>query len=507
MIKEVKLLTYIYGVRIYTAVVAILLIPLLIKRIGVEAYGLLGFFTVLQACLSILDAGVGGVLTREAIISKQNIKRFEKFNILYRKIILIFIGIAISLILLGGLFSYKFSTSWLKTNIKDSTLIICTTLMFCIFALRYLQGPFRSLLLSNESQITITTINLINTTLSQPFTLVLLYVFKGDVIFYFIMQLLSAALTCGLMILFSERVRKNILKTIDKQQVTDDDTSEISISKFFSFALQLSMLTILWVVVNQSDKLTLTRFLPLSEYAMYSIAISIMGILAIISDPLNQYLQPRLTKYFHEKNTLQYSRLYFHAFKFIIIITIPLSIFLFFFSEKILFIWSNNTHLATEVSKYLPWLFLGGVFSIYSNLIFLLLYSQGQLKKHTVVYVIFSTIIIPSNIFIAKNFHGDGTSFFYAVNAILLFILWGGYNLTETFKHGLGIIIFYIIPLVIIELIYYYYISKFEAFSGSRLLSFAYLSLLGFGSVLISMCYIFGMHKILPSFDFKMSKK
>lgn len=507
MIKEVKLLTYIYGVRIYTAVVAILLIPLLIKRIGVEAYGLLGFFTVLQACLSILDAGIGGVLTREAIISKQNIKRFKKFNVLYRKIIVIFVVMAISIVLLGGLFSIKFSASWLNTNIGNSTIILCTTLMFCIFALRYLQGPFRSLLLSNESQVTITTINLINTTLSQPITLFLLYIFEGDVIFYFIMQLLSAALTCGLMIIFSERVRKNILKNINEQNNLDDDVIDISVSKFFTFALQLSMLTILWVVVNQSDKLTLTRFLPLSEYAMYSVAISIMGILAIISDPLNQYLQPKLTKYFHEKNTQQYSRLYFNAFKFIITITIPLSVFLFFFSEKILFVWSNNTLLALDVSKYLPWLFLGGVFSIYSNLIFLLLYSHGQLKKHTIVYVIFSAIIIPLNIYIAKNFHGDGTSIFYAANAILLFITWGGYNLVERFRNGIGIIVFYISPLVIIEFVYYYYMSHLELFSESRLLSFVYLSFIGFGSMVIAMGYTFGMHKILPSFDFKMSKK
>lgn len=507
MIKEVKLLTYIYGVRIYTAVVAILLIPFLIKRIGVEAYGLLGFFTVLQACLSILDAGVGGVLTREAIISKQNIRRFEKFNVLYRKIILIFVVIAILLVLLGGVFSIKFSASWLKTNIENSTIAVCSTLMFCIFALRYLQGPFRSLLLSNESQVTITTINLINTTLSQPITLFLLYFFKGDVVFYFVMQLLSAALTCGLMIFFSECVRRKILKNISEQLNFDDGVGEISISKFFSFALQLSMLTILWVVVNQSDKLTLTRFLPLSEYAMYSIAVSIMGILAIISDPLNQYLQPRLTKYFHERDTREYSRLYFNAFKFIITITIPLSVFLFSFSEKILFVWSNNIHLATEVSKYLPWLFLGGVFSIYSNLIFLLLYSHGELKKHTIVYVIFSMIIIPLNIFIAKNFHGDGTSIFYAMNAILLFLIWGGYNLIERFSNGIGIMAFYILPLIIIEFIYYYFMSNMEIFSGSRLLSFIYLSFIGFGSLVIAMGYVFGMHRMLPSFDFKMSKK
>ncbi|EEU9324472.1 O10 family O-antigen flippase, partial [Escherichia coli] len=57
MNREYKLLIYIYSVRIYTALVTIFLIPILIGEIGLEAYGLIGFFAVLQACLSILDAG------------------------------------------------------------------------------------------------------------------------------------------------------------------------------------------------------------------------------------------------------------------------------------------------------------------------------------------------------------------------------------------------------------------------------------------------------------------
>ncbi|WP_276605755.1 hypothetical protein [Escherichia sp. E2586] len=78
MNKQVKILTYIYSVRIYSALITIILIPILIDIVGLETYGLIGFFTVLQACLSILDAGLGSVITREAIISRKNQETYKK---------------------------------------------------------------------------------------------------------------------------------------------------------------------------------------------------------------------------------------------------------------------------------------------------------------------------------------------------------------------------------------------------------------------------------------------
>ncbi|NJD86176.1 hypothetical protein EWM60_17325 [Candidatus Erwinia dacicola] len=60
MKKQLTILLYVYGVRIYTAIVSIVIIPYIIKLVGFESYGLVGFYAVLLACLNILDAGIGG---------------------------------------------------------------------------------------------------------------------------------------------------------------------------------------------------------------------------------------------------------------------------------------------------------------------------------------------------------------------------------------------------------------------------------------------------------------
>ncbi|TGC26129.1 oligosaccharide flippase family protein [Escherichia sp. E1130] len=506
MNKQVKILTYIYSVRIYSALITIILIPILIDIVGLETYGLIGFFTVLQACLSILDAGLGSVITREAIISRKNQETYKKFNILYKKIVMFFLVVSFLLAIIGWWISEQYSASWLNTQLDRGVVVFCTTLMFWIFALRYMQGPSRSILLSNESQVTLTTINLFSITLSQPLTIFLMKYFNEGIEFYFSMQLISSAISCALMVLCSEKIRKTGLLLCPPKE-NNIELSDTSVKKIIGFALQLSTLSILWVLVNQSDKLALTKYSTLTEYGIYSVAVSIISVLAILSDPLNQYLQPKLTRYYHQKNLKAYSELFSNSLIFIFIVTIPLSAFLVFYSKDIIFIWSGNETLSVKAANYLPWLFIGGVFSIYSNFVFLLLYSFGELKKHTIVYALFSIIVIPVNIFVAKKYFGEGTSIFFGVSSAFLFLLWGGYNFAKFFIKGLRIIYLYIIPLFLIELIYFKFSTKFQYEHGVKWILFVQLFLVGFAGLVFALVHCMLIAKRVSQISLKITDK
>ncbi|WBE25080.1 oligosaccharide flippase family protein [Denitrificimonas caeni] len=54
-----------YVSQIYVAGIGILILPLYIKYMGAEAYGLVGFFTMLQACFALLDLGLTPTIARE----------------------------------------------------------------------------------------------------------------------------------------------------------------------------------------------------------------------------------------------------------------------------------------------------------------------------------------------------------------------------------------------------------------------------------------------------------
>ncbi|MEJ4044811.1 lipopolysaccharide biosynthesis protein [Erwinia sp. SLM-02] len=492
MKKQLKIVSYVYSVRIYTALISIFLIPYIIKIVGYDSYGLVGFYAILMACLNILDAGIGGVLARQAIVSRESRQSFIEFTAVFNKVIKIFIFIGVSVSIIGAIFAHQYSKTWLNTSLSDEEVQFCTLLMFCIFAVRYIQGPYRSILLSNESQVAISTINFVYITLSQPVTLMFLLYFRQDIKFYFIVQFMAAAINTLLTVVYGEYIKKKIaLSLVDNNKLE----SKISIKVIFLFALQLSTLSILWIIVNQSDKLALTKFMQLSEYAKYSVAVSVSAIIFVISDPLNQILLPRLTRSYTERNYETYTKYFTYAYYFVCLCLVPLAIFLFFFSQSLLLAWSGDYELAASASRYLPWIFLGGVFGVFSNFCFLLRYSSGDLRNHTLVYLLFSVFVVPANIYIANKYHGVGTSIFFCISSATLFFSWSVYNFNKYFVSGLDFIVKLLIPVSLICCGYFSFINSLKIEPSDRLISFIVLFGIGFSGSVIVAFYIFLIRK------------
>ena len=50
----------------YTTIIGIVILPLYLQYLGAEAFGLVGFFTVLHAWMQLLDMGMSPMLSRQA---------------------------------------------------------------------------------------------------------------------------------------------------------------------------------------------------------------------------------------------------------------------------------------------------------------------------------------------------------------------------------------------------------------------------------------------------------
>src|SRR5437762_14347169 len=55
-----------YASQVYVALIGIAMVPLYLKYMGIEAYGLVGFFAMVQAWSQVLDFGLSPSLGREA---------------------------------------------------------------------------------------------------------------------------------------------------------------------------------------------------------------------------------------------------------------------------------------------------------------------------------------------------------------------------------------------------------------------------------------------------------
>lgn len=479
-------LLFIYIGRMYTAIVSFAFIPYIFDALGAEAYGLVGFFVVLQACLLVLEAGIGGVLTRQIILCSNNISSFLEFVTVYKRIIYLFLVVSFLIVFFVWLQADRINNVWLKSNLDDGVVVDSIVIMSIIIACRYMQGPLRSVLLGKEKHIFLTINGMVSITISAPIAAFVFYIGSGDVVTYFYIQLFAALLS--LVVIWTcvrIELKRSIVSLENKVEGEKVCTTAVSLVKF---AIQLSSLSLLWVLVTQSDKLVLTKVLMLKDFSYYSIAISLVGIIAIINQPVTQSLLPRLTRLNSASNYSEYTKIFEQSFSYLVAVLAPLSIFMFIDGEKLLFLWLGSSETAKEVQTYFPWLFSGAAVAVFSNLCYLLLYSHGKLRGHTLFYAVFSFIVIFLNIYIANKYLGTGTSIFYFINSIFLLVTWCLYNFISYFKGFVGYMLVKVLPIIVISLILLLVIPTYE--SEYPHLTFFVLAFKGLFVVLCNVSYL-----------------
>src|SRR5688500_13655145 len=109
--------------RIWTALVGVAFIPLYIHFMGIEAYGLVGFFTTLQGLFMLLDLGLSTTLNREQARYAALPGKATEMRDLVRTLETLYWGLAllIALIVLG-LSSFA-AHAWINAQTLPETVV------------------------------------------------------------------------------------------------------------------------------------------------------------------------------------------------------------------------------------------------------------------------------------------------------------------------------------------------------------------------------------------------
>jgi len=489
MIKKSLFATYF--VQLYAALINIILIPIYVQILGVEQFGLIGFFILLQNIIMIFDVGISGSLSRQASITKHSISEYKGFLKQFTIIMSIFIVISIIIFSFGYFNNEYIITKWINSNLEKNILSVSVISMFMILSFRYVSTPFRSGLIGLEKHVTLSKLNFIFISLKFPGGLVILNLFDNSIISYFIYQTfvsLSELLAMSFIFILSS---KAIIKTTSKS--FHALKTKITLKSLLVFSGQLSLLSVTWIIVTQIDKFILSSLLSLKDYAYYTLAITISGVILMFSAPLSQVLMSRLSVLYSHNNMQDYVKLYTKAFSLMSIVMISLGTFIFVFSKSIIFMWTGDLSIANASFYYAKWLALGNTISILMTFVFLLQYSTNQLKKHVIVYLLYSLLLIPISIYIANKFYGEGTAIFWFVHNIIFFIIWGGI-VNHKFIKGINSFLWLEIltPTIIISFSIFYFIDvNVDLISMNQIKIGLILSAIGVINILVILSYLY----------------
>lgn len=469
MFKKVIVL---YASQLYRAAFPLLLVPLIIGMLGTERYGLVSFFTMLIMLMGLLDAGISGTFIKLIATNKNQLVNFTRVVNLFLKVFCGFVVVAGILVFIFNNYADYIANDWLKTNLSNDETIICIKLTGVILALLYLRSYLQSFVNGMERQDLIAIWSMFYTTFFYGGSYLVLVYYSNTLIAFFTSLLALAIVdiiaTAGGVAYVIMMQRKSLNEYHDNN---DQAVHEIiSFRSVIKFSLQLSGLSMIWVIASQVDKISLSTYTDLTSYTHYQIGAQLSTVVLTLAAPLSQLLLPRMSALVKEKNHTKFVELFSLSSIGYIVCLAPLVPYMYLYGGDLISLWLKNRELGFTVNEYAKWLVSAAFFAGMMNFVFILLYSTGQLKFHFYAYALYSALTIPLTVLIAKYFGPHWSCIFYFIQTIMFMLLWGGYCVHKEMTGYVRIIPLLTMLILMVSYVVFKITQSYELFSGNKFL-------------------------------------
>lgn len=421
-----------YTSQIYVTAVGILFLPLYIKYMGAEAYGLVGFFTMLQAWFSLLDLGLTPTIGRETARYRGGAMTALAYRQLFRALSLFFMGIAV----IGGaglwLLSEEVATRWLNVSeIPISEVVLALQIMAISVALRWMGGLYRGVVTGSERLVWLSGFNAMIASLRFIAVFASMWVYGFTPFVFFIHQLIVAVLEVLGLVMMSSRLlpaRSSLNEVIG--------WSFLPVQPLLKFALTIAFTSSVWILVTQTDKLVLSGILPLAEYGHFTLAVLVASGIIVISGPISSVIMPRMARLYAEGKHDEMIKVYRNATQLVSIIGGSAAITLAACAEQLLFAWTGDKALAAQAAPILKLYAVGNGFLVLAAFSYYLQYSIGDLRYHLIGNIGLAFFLIPGIIVAARNFGAVGAGVIWLIVNALFFFIWVAF-IHSKFEKGL----------------------------------------------------------------------
>lgn len=410
-----------YVSQLYSVLAGILLLPFYITELGPEAYGLVGFFAMLQSIFSLLDIGLTPTISRETARYKAGVLSDLLFSQLIRTLHLIFISISI----IGGglLFCYSeiIAINWLNVeNLVTSEVVFSLKLMALSVSLRWVTGLYRGVVTGCEEIVWLSWYNITFVTLRYLIIFPVMWFFGSNLTVFFTYQFIVAFLEfCGLLV-----KSKKLSPVLSSEQIELLVWSIRPIKPYLSFAMSIAFTSGLWVIVTQTDKLIMSKLLPLNDYGYFTLAVLVASGIMMIAGPISNSILPRMAKLEAEGSRAELLLVYSNSTQLISVVAGSISIMLVIFSSEVLFVWTGNRLIVDSTAGILQFYSAGYGLLVIGAFPYYIQYALGKLKLHLIGSVIFVVILLPTLWSFTSKFGVLGAGYAWFLVNLTYFVFW-----------------------------------------------------------------------------------
>ena len=388
---------------IWTAALGFLFIPIYVKYLGIEAYGLVGFYVALQAIFGIVDLGLGATLNREmARLSVQPDALVQQRHLL-RTLESLYWGASL---LVGGvifLLAQPFAAHWVHVrNLPQESIIHSVRLMGCILALQFPFAFYQGGLMGLQQQTLMNSITVVAGTLRSVGAVLLLAFVSPSIVVFFGWQFTVTLLQTGCTVILLWRLLSG---------ATERPVFQAKLLRSVRrFSAVVAANAILGTLLTQLDKVLLSRFASLSELGYYAVAGSVAAAPWMVITPINAAFYPRFAQAAELRQEDELARLYHRAAQLIAVALFPLCISLIFFSREFVIIWTGNLETASKTAIIISFLVAGSMINGIVSPAGFLQSASGWPELTMYTNAAATIVIIPAMAFMTVRYGAKGAA-------------------------------------------------------------------------------------------------
>ncbi|HEY3274286.1 MAG TPA: oligosaccharide flippase family protein [Methanocella sp.] len=387
----------------WTALMTFALVPLYIGLLGVEAYGLIGFYVTLQVAFSLLDLGLSTTINRElsrlsVLTGKEHdaLDMVRSFEFLYwaMALFIAFLIIAISPLLAGY---------WIMpVNISPATVQQVIILMGISIAAQFPYALYMGGLMGTQRQVLCNGIDISLVTVRAVGTVLVLLLISPTVQAFFVWQAIVNVIQTVVYAYF-------LYKSMPRAGYRPRFRLEL-LKKVWRFTAGVSGINLLAVALTQIDKVVLSKLLTLETYGIYMIASTLSSAVGMAVGPLFAAVFPRLSQMVAQEDTAGIRELYHQCCQLMSVIILPLAILVAIFSYPLLVAWTGDPDAAAAAAPIAALLVIGTALNALMNIPYALQLANGWTRLTLVMNTVATIIIVPLVVAGALSFGAVGAA-------------------------------------------------------------------------------------------------
>lgn len=399
----------------WTAAMQLAFTPLFIRYVGVEGYGLIGFYITLNALLQVLDFGFAPTINRwlsrfrAGHEEARNARDFAKTLEIGSWLIAAFAG------LLLAASAGTIARVWLRdTSLGETELQRSLMLMACTMAAQLPTTYYQSGLLGLRRPYEMNALRALAATASMGGAALILAMVSPTVTAYFTVHAVVGIVhAAALRIVFWRSLR-----------VTPEQPARFRpqvLRMAWRFTAGMTAITIAAAIVAQVDRLIVIRLISLEEFGYYAVAWTVAGGLAVVSLPAMNTLFPRFSGIFASGDETQLRTEYHAGAQALSVLLLPIASVVALFAHPILAAWTGNPAIAHNAAPLAIPLTIGMALNGLMYTVYALQLATGATRLALQLTIVQMAIIVPLVTLLAWRYGALGAACAWPVLNALYF--------------------------------------------------------------------------------------